>query len=70
MPIDRLVFSELTFASAAARIPFTPVEANVRMGDRIDLGQAPRILEHGRKLAAELGWPELGRARKVSSGPS
>jgi hypothetical protein len=53
----RLDFSELTFASAAARVPFTPDEANVRLGDTIDLSRAGEYLERGTKIAAELGWP-------------
>jgi hypothetical protein len=53
----RLDFSELTFASAAARVPFTPEEANVRLGDMIDLSRADEFLERGTRIAAELGWP-------------
>src|SRR5690606_29771090 len=37
---DRLVFSELTFASSAARVPFDPIEANVTIGALIDLDRA------------------------------
>ncbi|WP_181164570.1 ATP-grasp fold amidoligase family protein [Amaricoccus solimangrovi] len=53
----RFDFSELTFASAAARVPFTPEEVNVRLGDMIDLSRADEYLEHGKRIAAELGWP-------------
>ena len=53
----RLDFSELTFASAAARVPFTPDEANVRLGEMIDLARADEYLERGTRIAAELGWP-------------
>ncbi len=51
---DRTVFSELTFASAAARIPFTPVEANIEMGNLIDLDQAEEYLAHGQQVVAEI----------------
>ncbi|WP_299129849.1 ATP-grasp fold amidoligase family protein [uncultured Amaricoccus sp.] len=54
---DRTVFSELTFASAAARVPFTPVEANARLGAMIDLDRAPEYLARGMRVAADLGWP-------------
>ena len=54
---DRLVFSELTFASNAARIPFTPLAANVTLGDMMDLGRADEYLERGRAIAQRLGWP-------------
>ncbi len=53
----RLDFSELTFASAAARVPFTPDEANVRLGDTIDLSRAGEYLERGARIARELNWP-------------
>lgn len=53
----RVDFSELTFASAAARVAFTPEEANVRLGDMIDLTRAEEYLERGTRIAAELGWP-------------
>lgn len=62
---DRMVFSELTFASAAARIPFEPIEANVALGDLIDLSQAGAYLEHGIRIAAELNWPDCALTRKV-----
>lgn len=53
----RVDFSELTFASAAARVPFTPDPANVRLGDMVDLSRSEEYLERGRRIAAELGWP-------------
>ena len=53
---ERTVFSELTFASAATRVPFTPVEANTRLGAMIDLDRAPEYLARGQRVAAELGW--------------
>lgn len=54
---DRIDFSELTFASAAARVPFTPEEANARMGDTIDLSRADEFLVRGTRITADLGWP-------------
>ncbi len=54
---DRLVFSELTFASSAARVPFTPVAANVMLGDMLDLERAQEYLDRGRCIARTLGWP-------------
>lgn len=62
---DRLVFSELTFASAAARIPFTPLEKNIELGDMIDLGRAQEYMEHGTELAAKLDWPACAMTRKL-----
>lgn len=52
----RLVFSELTFASLAARIPYEPIGVNVELGALMDLRQAPERLARGRRIAAELGW--------------
>ncbi len=71
---DRLTFSELTFASAAARVPFTPVEANVRLGALMDLDRADEYLARGRHVAQMLGWglpsrPEP-RAPIVASAPA
>ena len=54
---ERLVFSELTFASNAARIPLTPLDANVTLGEMIDLDRADEYLERGREIARRLGWP-------------
>jgi hypothetical protein len=59
---DRIDFSELTFASAAARVPFTPIEANVRLGDMIDLTRAEEYRERGARIADELGWPPAPKA--------
>lgn len=54
---ERIDFSELTFASAAARVPFTPEEANARLGAMIDLARSEEYLRKGTTIAAELGWP-------------
>lgn len=54
---DRVVFSELTFASAAARVPFTPEHVNVEFGEMMDLDQAQEYLERGRIIASTLRWP-------------
>lgn len=53
----RLVFSELTFAAMGALIPFEPIEANVEIGELMDLTQADARLETGRRIAARLDWP-------------
>lgn len=53
---DRLVFSELTFASNAARVPFSPVAANVTLGNMMDLDRADEYLERGRCIARTLKW--------------
>ncbi|CAN5727173.1 hypothetical protein BH23PSE1_BH23PSE1_12380 [soil metagenome] len=53
----RLCFSELTFASMGARLPFEPREKNVAFGAMMYLGEAPRVLERGRRIAARLGYP-------------
>ena len=58
----RLVFSELTFANLAARIPFEPVEMNAELGAKIDLGRAAEALAKGRRIAADLGWPRVAEA--------
>jgi hypothetical protein len=55
---ERLVFSELTFASLAARMPFEPIEKNAELGAMIDLGRANAVLERGKRAAADLGWPD------------
>ena len=55
----RLVFSELTFANLAARIPFEPVEMNAELGAKIDLGRAAEALANGRRIAADPGWPRV-----------
>lgn len=52
----RLVFSELTFASLAARVPYEPVGINSELGALMDLAQAPDRLARGRRIAAELDW--------------
>ena len=53
---DRLVFSELTFADSAARVPFEPLERNVELGARMNLSRAPEYLARGQRIAAELDW--------------
>ena len=50
----RLTFSELTFSSSGARLPFTPVETNAAFGRMIDLDKAPECLVHGRQAAAQI----------------
>lgn len=65
----RVDFSELTFASAAARVPFTPEEVNVRLGDMIDLTRSQEYLERGERIAAELGWPASGPGKASRQGP-
>jgi hypothetical protein len=53
---ERVVFSELTFASAAARVPFTPYAKNLELGEMIDLSRAPEYLARGSMLAKQLDW--------------
>lgn len=53
---DRLVFSELTFADSAARVPFEPLERNVELGARMDLSRAPEYLVRGQMIATKLDW--------------
>lgn len=52
---DRLAFSELTFASMAARVPFAPLSLNERFGRMMDLERAPEYLERGKSVVAALG---------------
>ncbi len=56
---DRLVFSELTFASLAARVPFEPLARNAELGALMDLSQAPAYLARGHRIADALGWQAL-----------
>lgn len=51
---DRLVFSELTFASLGARLPFEPLAANTALGALMDLARAPDLLARGRGIVARL----------------
>jgi len=53
---DRLVFSELTFASLAACHPFRPIEYNRELGTLINLDRAGEYLSRGRRIAGQLGW--------------
>ena len=53
---DRLVFSELTFASLAACHPFRPIEYNRELGTLINLDRATEYLARGRRIANQLGW--------------
>jgi len=50
----RLIFSELTFSSLGARLPFTPVDVNARLGAMMDLDRAPEYLQRGQRIAAQL----------------
>jgi hypothetical protein len=58
----RLAFSELTFASMAARVPFQPPERNVELGARMDLSRAAEYLARGRAVADKLGAPFVAGA--------
>jgi len=62
----RLVFSELTFASLAARHPFEPVEKNAEFGALIDLDRADEYLARGTRIAADLGWPGIRADRTAA----
>lgn len=55
----RLAFSELTFASMAARVPFEPLAMNVRLGALMDLDRAPEYLSVGRRAVAALEHPAM-----------
>ena len=50
----RLTFSELTFSSLGARMPFTPIEVNAELGAMMDLRKAPEYLIRGQNVAALL----------------
>jgi hypothetical protein len=50
----RLFFSELTFSGGGARNPFLPVLQNEALGERLDLGRAPELLERGTRIATAL----------------
>ena len=50
----RCAFSELTFASMAARVPFAPLSFNERFGEMMKLEYAPQYLELGRSVVALL----------------
>jgi hypothetical protein len=45
----RLTFSELTFSSNGARLPYTPAAMNETIGAMMDLARAPAYLELGRR---------------------
>lgn len=60
----RLVFSELTFASLAARVPYEPREVNARLGALMDLDRAAEYLARGQSAMAalrEAGQKNTGR---------
>ncbi len=50
----RWVFSELTFSSLGARLPFTPIDVNARLGAMMDLNKAPEYLMRAQRVAAQL----------------
>lgn len=50
----RLTFSELTFSSLGARLPFTPVRVNEELGEKMDLRKAPEYLARGEHAAGRL----------------
>lgn len=50
----RLVFSELTFATLGATVPFLPARLNWELGARMDLSLAPTYLERGRLIGDSL----------------
>jgi hypothetical protein len=52
----RLLFSELTFASLAARVPYEPREVNAELGALMNLDAARDMLVRGRQVAAQLDW--------------
>ena len=56
---DSYAFSELTFASMAARVPFDPPIVNEQLGHMMRLEHAPAYLELGRSTVSVL---ELGGA--------
>jgi hypothetical protein len=67
---DRLVFSELTFASLAARIPYEPLMVNAILGEMMDLRHAPELLRRGRRIVAELqGGAGIGRTGLGAAAP-
>ncbi len=58
----RLAFSELTFASMAARVPFSPLSFNEQFGAMMDLDRASEYLELGQGLLALLDEQAAGSA--------
>ena len=58
---ERFAFSELTFASMAARVPFVPLSFNERFGQLMKLELAPEYLELGQYVVALLNEPERPR---------
>ncbi len=54
----RFAFSELTFASMAARVPFVPLSFNERFGQMMNLELAPEYLELGQSVIALLNEQE------------
>ena len=50
----RLTFSELTFSSLGARLPFTPIEVNAELGAMMDLRKAQEYQVRGEHVAAQL----------------
>lgn len=51
---ERLAFSELTFASMGARVPFVPLSFNEQFGEMMNLDHAPEYLELGESVIALL----------------
>jgi hypothetical protein len=49
-----VTFSELTFSSLGARLPFTPVETNAELGAMMDLRKAEEYQVRGEHVAAQL----------------
>lgn len=60
----RLVFSELTFASLAARIPYEPLAVNARLGALMNLERAPEYLAHGQSVIAAMDWSGQKNTRR------
>ncbi len=58
----RFAFSELTFASMAARVPFVPLSYNEQFGDLMHLERAPDYLELGHQTMALLAEQERANA--------
>jgi hypothetical protein len=55
-------FSELTFASMAARVPLVPLSFNEQFGQMMDLERAPEYLELGQSVMALLNEQERSTA--------
>lgn len=66
----RLAFSELTFASMAARIPLVPLSFNEQFGEMMNLERAPEYLELGKSMIALLEEQERSTTSPIVSGAS